>query len=113
MRQPHYIYHLINEGFANKHTVAKLINIKDGTGLQRYLDECRKRRNQSLLIAEKEEAEQMQVDMCRRWVDEAFEQAGGDIDEARQRISKLKQFAEDFELVEAMRKAWIEKIKQS
>jgi hypothetical protein len=113
MSQPQYIYHLIDEGFANKHTVSKLINRQDKTALQRYLNECRKRRDNQLLIAEKQEAEQMQLEMCRRWVDEAIAQAGGDIKHAKSRIAELKQFCEDFGLVDAMRKAWIEKTKQS
>lgn len=113
MIRPHYIYHLIDEGFANKNTIAKLINREDKTGLQRYLDECRKRRDQSLLIAEKQEYERMQIEMCRKWVDSAFADAQGDLEEAKKRIANLKQFCEDFGLVDAMRKAWIEKTKQS
>jgi hypothetical protein len=110
MRQPQYIYHLIDEGYANKHTVAKLINQQDKTALQRYLDECRRRRDNALLLAEKEQAQNMQAAMCRRWVNEAMEKAGGDIEQAKARIAKLKQFCEDFELVDAMRRAWIDVI---
>jgi hypothetical protein len=49
--------------------------------------------------------------MCRRWIDEAYEQSNNDKEATRQRIAKLKKFAEDFELTQAMRHAWQQKFK--
>lgn len=105
------IYDLISEGYANEKTVARLINAQDKTALRKYLDNCRQQRDKRYVEASMEDHFAEQVAMCRRWIDEAYEQSDNDKDITRQRIGKLKQFAEDFGLTKAMRQAWRQKFK--
>ena len=106
------IYDLISGGYANEKTVARLINAKDIVALRKYLDTCRQKRDRQYVEASMEDHFADQVSMCRRWIDEAYEQSNNDKESTRQRIGKLKKFAEDFGLTKAMRQAWRQKFNQ-
>lgn len=105
------IYRLIDEGYANASTVARLINASDATALRKYLSACYEKRFRDMVDAEMADNFAYQVEMCRRWIDEAYEQSNNDKEATRKRIAKLKTFAEDFELTKAMRQAWRQKFK--
>jgi hypothetical protein len=105
------IYNLIAGGWANEKTVARLINLNDASALRKYLDTCRANRDRELVEAEMSEHYAEQVQMCRRWLDEAYTASGEDRDTTRQRIADMKTFINDFGLTDAMRQAWIEKFR--
>lgn len=105
------IYNLIAGGWANEKTVARLINLNDAIALRKYLDTCRANRDRELVEAEMSEHYAEQIQMCRRWLDEAYTTSGQDRDTTRQRIAGMKTFLDDFGLTDAMRQAWIEKFR--
>lgn len=105
------IYNLIAEGWANEQTVTRLINLKDATALRKYLNICRRNRDRDLIEAEMSDHYAEQMQMCIRWIDQAYEQSGEDRDSTRQRIAGMKAFLDDFGLTDAMRDAWIEKFR--